>query len=53
MKNTGKREKNPELNRGGRMVALILAFLVVLAILPQVRQERQRQRLCVRQAARE
>lgn len=39
MKNTGKREKNPELNRGGRMVALILAFLVVLAILPQVRQE--------------
>ena len=38
MKNTGKREKNPELNRGGRMVALILAFLVVLAILPQVRQ---------------
>lgn len=39
MKSTGKREKNPELNRGGRMVALILAFLVVLAILPQVRQE--------------
>ena len=38
MKNTGKREKNPELNRGGRVVALILAFLVVLAILPQVRQ---------------
>lgn len=38
MKNTGKREKNPELNRGGRAVALILAFLVVLAILPQVRQ---------------
>lgn len=38
MKNTGKREKNPELNHGGRVVALILAFLVVLAILPQVRQ---------------
>ena len=40
MKNTGKREKNPEWNRGGRVVALILAFLVVLAILPQVRQGR-------------
>lgn len=38
MKNTGKREKNPELNRGGRAVALLVAFLVVLAILPQVRQ---------------
>lgn len=38
MKNTGKREKNPELNRGGRAVALLVAFLVVLAILPQVRR---------------
>lgn len=42
MKNTGKREKHPDLNRGGRAVALVLAFLVVLAILPQVRQEGQK-----------
>lgn len=38
MKNTGMREKNPERNHGGRVAALILACLVALAILTQVRQ---------------
>lgn len=38
MKNTGKREQNLRMDYGGRVVALILAFLVVLVILPQVRQ---------------
>ena len=38
MKQTGKGEKKPAFSRGGRAVALLVAFFVVLAILPQARQ---------------